>query len=231
MITVFRREPPPLLSEEEWEACAHPYTMLATVRRTLFCSERKLRLFLVACCRLGWYFLPEPTDRMAVEVAERFADGLATPEELQAARDHVTRAVSRSALAPSRGLWRTVESSSHHAYFETMSRFGAQGADSNQASLAVAKEYQLQAALVRELFGPLPFRRVAIDPAWLAWNDGEVVSLAEAIYSERAFERMPILADALEDAGCTNTEVIDHLRSRGSHVRGCWVLDLILGKE
>jgi hypothetical protein len=63
------------------------------------------------------------------------------------------------------------------------------------------------------------------------WNDGAVVKLAESIYTERAFDRLPILADALEDAGCTDAAVLDHCRGPGPHVRGCWVVDLVLGKE
>ncbi len=66
---------------------------------------------------------------------------------------------------------------------------------------------------------------------WLAWNDGAIPKMAQAIYDDRAFDRLPILADALEDAGCDNQEILDHCRSNGEHVRGCWVVDLILGKS
>jgi hypothetical protein len=84
--------------------------------------------------------------------------------------------------------------------------------------------------ILRHLFGN-PFRPVFLNPAWLIWNDGTVQKLAQAIYDERAFDRMPILADALEDAGCTNQDILDHCRSGGEHVRGCWVVDLLLGKS
>ena len=70
-----------------------------------------------------------------------------------------------------------------------------------------------------------------MDPAWLAWNGGTVRKLAEAIYDERAFDRLPVLADALEEAGCADEGVLRHCRGGGPHVRGCWVIDLILGKE
>jgi len=70
-------------------------------------------------------------------------------------------------------------------------------------------------------------RTAILDPAWLT---STVVSLAEGIYAERAFDRLPILADALQDAGCENTDVLDHCRGPGPHVRGCWVVDLVLGK-
>lgn len=85
-------------------------------------------------------------------------------------------------------------------------------------------------AVVREVVGN-PFRPVTINPAWLAWNDGTVVKIAQTIYDERAFDRLPILADALEDAGCTDLSILRHCRNEGPHVRGCHVLDLLLGKE
>lgn len=86
----------------------------------------------------------------------------------------------------------------------------------------------LKCALIRDIFGPLPFRPVTFDPAW---RTATVTSLAQAIYDQRAFDRMTILADALEDAGCTSKEILEHCRSASEHVRGCWAVDLVLGKE
>jgi hypothetical protein len=73
-----------------------------------------------------------------------------------------------------------------------------------------------------------PFRPVTVDPAWQTSN---VTALAQPIYDERAFDRLSILADALEDAGCDNADILNHCRQPGEHVRGCWVVDLVLGKE
>jgi hypothetical protein len=92
-------------------------------------------------------------------------------------------------------------------------------------------ESALHCVWLRDLLGPLPFRPAAIDPAWLTWNDGTVQKIAQGIYDERAFDRMPILADALEEAGCTNQDILVHCRQHGEHVRGCWAVDLVLGKE
>ncbi len=81
---------------------------------------------------------------------------------------------------------------------------------------------------IRDIFGN-PFRPVAVDPLWLT---SDVLALAKGIYEERAFERMPILADALQDAGCNHDVVLKHCRDeKATHVRGCWVVDLLLGKE
>jgi hypothetical protein len=77
-----------------------------------------------------------------------------------------------------------------------------------------------------------PFRPLSpIHPAVLAWNDSTVRRIAEGIYEERAFDRLPILADALLDAGCDNEELMQHCRGEGPHVRGCWAVDLILAKS
>jgi hypothetical protein len=86
-----------------------------------------------------------------------------------------------------------------------------------------------QAALLRDLFGN-PFRPVALDSAWLAWQGGTIPKLAQAIYDDRAFDRLPVLADALLDAGCEDADLLGHLRGPGPHVRGCWPVDLLLGK-
>jgi hypothetical protein len=89
--------------------------------------------------------------------------------------------------------------------------------------------YRAEAAFLRCILGN-PFRPVTLDPAWLAWNDGTIQKLAQAIYDDRAFDRLPVLADALEEAGCDNAEILNHCRQLGEHVRGCWLVDLLLGK-
>jgi hypothetical protein len=70
-----------------------------------------------------------------------------------------------------------------------------------------------------------------VNPSWHVWNGGSIPKLAQSIYTDRAFDRLPILADALEEAGCDNADILEHCRSGGEHVRGCWVLDLILRKD
>ncbi len=93
-----------------------------------------------------------------------------------------------------------------------------------------AEEHR-QCDLLRDIFGN-PFRSPpALAPAWLAWKDGTIAKLAQAIYEDRAFERLPILADALEEVDCADADVLDHLRSPLIHVRGCWALDWILAKK
>jgi hypothetical protein len=101
-----------------------------------------------------------------------------------------------------------------------------------EAELEVEQEAVrvLQCEILRDFFGNL-FRPVIVEPSWLTWNDGAVPRLAQAMYDERAFDRLPELADALEAAGCDNEDILNHCRQPGPHVRGCWVVDLLLGKE
>jgi hypothetical protein len=106
-----------------------------------------------------------------------------------------------------------------------------------EPNLAWEAQEKRQADLLRDLFGN-PFRSVALDPAWLTWHDGTIPQLAEAIYEERLLpaghldpSRLAVLADALEDAGCDDQDILGHLRGQGPHVRGCWVIDTLLGKE
>ncbi len=87
------------------------------------------------------------------------------------------------------------------------------------------------ASLLRDIAGNLFRPQPVIDSSWLSWNDRIIPKLAQAIYDDRAFDRLPILADALEEAGCTNADILNHCRQPGEHVRGCWVVDLLLGKS
>src|SRR5262249_54741761 len=98
-------------------------------------------------------------------------------------------------------------------------------------------ERRVQCDLLREVMGD-PFRCVAVAPGWRARGGEPVPRLGEAIYEGRSLPggtldgaRRPILADALEDAGCTEAAILEHCRGPGPHVRGCWVVDLILGKS
>jgi hypothetical protein len=102
----------------------------------------------------------------------------------------------------------------------------------------VTQEEAAQAALLRCVFGTLPFRSVTIAPVLRQWQDSLIVRMANAIYEERSLPegyldavRLAVLADALTDAGCTDADLLDHLRGPGHHVRGCFVIDLLTGRE
>jgi hypothetical protein len=221
------------VTEGDWLDATDPQAMLTFLRDSGRASERKLRLLAVASYRLcyGSDLAYSTTAQRAVEVAERFADGLAGREEL-----------SRSARAASDAAWASLDAVFGHTRASEVEGAAAQVAGESAVAAAQAvpvAKYEAnyaeltaaQATLLRCVFGPLPFREVHLDLAWLAWNDCIVKRLAEGIFEERAFDRMPVLADALADAGCDNEDLLRHCREPGLvHCRGCWVVDLILGK-
>jgi hypothetical protein len=214
------------MTEAEWLACTDPRPMLEFLRDKA--NERKLRLFACACCRRIWRLLSDERSRKAVRTAERFADGLATRQQLRAARAYAADAYAFAQGGPYYAP--AAHAACAHAAAARAIDEVAEAARCAAAHPATTNtEEAAQAALLRDLFGN-PFRPVTAAPAWLLWNGGTVVQLAQTIYEERAFDRLPILADALEEAGCDNADVLAHCRSGGEHVRGCWVVDLLLGK-
>jgi hypothetical protein len=204
-------------------------------------SPRKLRLFAVAAARhveeRRWLF--DQRGFAAVAVAERFADGLATEHELETARG---LAQGRLVLWPERahrpGVREAAGTSARDAAL-TLCELALEVSGSKPGVLAfdhsALAARRLAAAEVlcrqlRDLFGN-PFHPAAVDPLWAVRHDHAAAGLATAIYEQRAFAELPILADALEDAGCSDPVVLDHCRRPGLHVRGCWLLDRLLGKE
>jgi hypothetical protein len=226
------------VTEQEWLACTDPQKMLEFLRDKA--SQRKLRLFAVACCRRVWHLLVDERSREAVEVAERFADGTATDQELESAKHNAWEFSNHTAHRDERFFdldQNALDAADAPAWAAEWSvDYGSDYGGcplrvvvATQRALGTA-EANAQADSVRCIFGN-PFRPVAADTSWLAWNGGTIQCLAQSIYDERAFDRLPILADALEDAGCIDTDLLNHCRRPGEHVRGCWVLDLLLGKE
>jgi len=289
------------MTEQEWLACTDPAPMLGFLRgknsdsfNSLFdrsqpiemnqnllrgkTSNRNLRLFASGCARRVWNILEERS-RKAVEVSERYADGLADQTALEAALERVR--LYREAIpsfeepgylhflgeVDNIGYWRCrrpLEESAAEFVLgfgsglevETVAKKAVQvaaglaRADAWETGLIVGEEETVnflarddrgdaafqsrrvkemygQAALLRDIFGN-PFRPVTADTSWLTPT---MSKLAQAIYNERRFQDTPDLADALEDAGCMIREILDHCRGPGPHVRGCWVVDLVLGKS
>jgi hypothetical protein len=124
-----------------------------------------------------------------------------------------------------------VESKAHYENAANMAYKAAlnDGRYAVEWTIGYSGEPAAEASILRCILGN-PFRAVTISPSWQLWNEKTISRIAEAIYDERAFDRMPILADALEEAGCTNADILNHCRQPDEHVRGCWVVDLLLGK-
>jgi hypothetical protein len=219
------------MTEAEWLASDDLEAMLEALRlggNVTWTKAGRRKLRLLACCyaRRLWGAMEDERSRRAVETAERFVDGAAAKSALIAAYEETVdcghgmadlaarSAVVAEALAAAR--------EAAHCFAWSEGRAG------------LARRRKQLGPVVREVFG-YPFRSVFIDPAW---QTPTVTGLASVAYEERALPsgeleaaRLAVLADALEDAGCDNTDLVGHLRAPGPHVRGCWAIDLLLGKE
>ncbi len=238
------------MTENAWKKeKTWPYSLVASFRGTSVTrtkvGRRKLRLFACGCCRLIWPYIADTRLKSAIEVTERFADGQATAAELKA---------SRTTADLVDGSW-DVRDDDPNAQAHTVAALVNWATEAKPYSAAVGVTlYPLPSAgyrgsrqeadsllcdLLRDIFGN-PFRPVAFSPEW---RSDTAVSLAKHMYESRDFSAMPILADALQDAGCDNEDVLNHCRDEkplggmgaippcNPHVRGCWVVDLVLGKE
>jgi hypothetical protein len=220
------------MNETEWLTTTNLGALQDWCRQRLRGRRRKFRLFGCACCRRLWHLLPDPRSRAAVEAAERYADGLIDKQALPQVRRAAmaaTRAAPRQPDPP-RLAW-TAESAAQilinqptDDFFIAAAIRAAYAADGAGLRPYLQEEAE-QARLLRDLFGN-PFRPVAFDPVW---RTGTVVSLGRRLYDTGDFAGMPILADALQDAGCENADLLGHCRGPGPHVRGCWAVDLVLG--
>ncbi len=234
------------MTEDEWLAATSPKMMVKRLVDLARMSERRLRLFACACCRRVLSQDSDARARRLVETAEQMANGVSTPADVDAARLAAVRLRDRStedvALCISLvsghfvgiGCWRWA------AYYAgKRAAVGKAEPASTAAFLRIASAEEVaQAATLRDVIGN-PFRPApVVDPAWLAWRDGVVRELARVAYEERRMPegtlvpaRLVALADALERAGCREAELLGHLREPGPHVRGCWAVDLLLGRD
>jgi hypothetical protein len=207
-------------------------------------AERKLRLFLLACCRDLWGASPEEAVRVALDVTERLAE----TGQLRRAEEVVrvpagAAVIDCGASEPVRSLWTVRADGSpatahvppsgpgltpileHLACSRVSARFFSWMSDLlDRWGLPLARQAELLRDLVRG-----PFRPLVVRAAWRTHAGGTVANLARVVADGRSFDALPVLADALEDAGCAEAELLGHLRGPGPHVRGCWALDAVLG--
>jgi hypothetical protein len=246
------------VTEWEWVTCKDPEPMLEHLRSKA--GERNVRLFACACCRRIWKLLSEGC-RNAVVTAERFAENEAALEELVAAYHTVNAlrpplGNHSPHVSPGWEYWAaeatTLTASSPEAfpsnasvsydqtvynYLDILSSAAnsvAMAAALGDVAMNVQAAKFVQSRLVHDIFGN-PFRPATREGAWVTPT---VTGLASAAYEERVLPtgeldpaRLAVLADAIEEAGCPNADILNHLRERGPHVRGCWPVDLLLGKE
>jgi hypothetical protein len=235
------------MTEAEWLNSGAPNTMFLQIGGEVL--DRKRRLLACGLGRRLWPALEDARSRDAILVAERFADGEAGIEELaaaevgaRAAMDAVRRYDRAKNRYDCRGTATSVWATGHDV---REWRVGNSAPDPTQATSprdtllwedaveAMNKkggdwhgELRWLCGAIRCVFGN-QFRKVTFQTRW---RPSAVVKLARSIYGDRAFDRLPLLADALQEAGCEDAEVLAHCRGNGPHVRGCWVVDAVLGK-
>jgi hypothetical protein len=200
-------------------------------------SDRKLRLFICACVRRIWPLLSDARSRQAVEIAERFADGDASADQLDAAAQAAWEAAEAAEVNASPPVelaaWAAAQAPAPWASPAVARHAAAEAGLAESAVRAprgpLTERSRGHCSIMRDLFGN-PFRIVLIDPVWLETNARRVVQVAQAIYRQGRFDALPQLAAALETAGCTDEDILTHCRI-GKHVRGCWLLDELLGLE
>jgi hypothetical protein len=222
-----------MMTELEWMTCTNPDWTLHLPHLRAQYTDRKFRLFACACCRRVWNSLRDSRSRKAVHVAEKFCDGLAAANELEQAHYEATKAAFDLDEANRLSAQASPELAHAHApIFATFLVCGSHAAAFTPALTYNSKVESItkrisQCELIKEIFGN-PFRPISTDPRWLTPAIRERV---RNIYDERRFDLMPELASMLENQGCDNADILDHCRRRADHVRGCWVLDLILGRR
>jgi hypothetical protein len=222
------------VTEQEWLICRDPEVLLLYLRgRT---SDRKFRLFAAACSRRLWPVFGDDTVREVVAMTERYADGLVSERDcslaLTRSYDYLRTlspytAPRIAAEATNAALGGAAWAAAWNVVSEARRALRAHG------NVDVQSEAWAQADLLRHVTG-YPGRAIALGPGWLT---SEVVGLARGAYEEQEMPlgtldraRLAVLSDALEEAGCTSATILEHLRGPGSHPRGCWALDLLLGK-
>jgi hypothetical protein len=211
------------MNEQDWLACSNVPEMLRYLGASARASPRKLRLFACAACRRIWKCMRDERSHKAIEVSELFADGLASEADLQAAAREAD-VVATLAERTQRPGWNAARTAA------------AVAAGAQHAANRAAESAAYDADLLRDVFGN-PFRISILSVACLDWNDRTIPRLAQAAYDQRILPagtlepaRLAILTDALEEAGCTDADLLAHLRGPGPHVRGCWAVDLLLQK-
>jgi hypothetical protein len=185
-----------------------------------YVTDRKLRLFACGYARQEVWEQLADMERQIVCLGELYADDAVPSIELEEARQFTEgRRGARSGLN-----WLTL----HFTVAEDRNTDIMMPTFGHDDHYRWIKNLQRASRIVRDLFGPIPFRTIPFERTWLS---NSVTSMAECAYTGRAFDRLPILGDALEDAGCGNADILAHCRQPGEHVRGCWVVDLLLGKK
>jgi len=210
------------MTESEWLTATDPQRMLEHIRGTA--SDRELRLFAAACCCQTFAADSDTlrprleAEKQGVELTERIAEGESSPSDPLTYHYEFYTIFHSFGSSLEEGCHAATSSDPWEAASEVVKRLNDDWADG---------EDNIGVKVAREIFGN-PFRPITFAESW---RTETAVALAAGIYADRAFDRLPILADALEEAGCDHPDVLTHCRSPGPHARGCWVVDGVLGQS
>lgn len=211
------------MTPDEWDRATDTAPMIAFLGWEERGTARKRRLYLAALCRHFWRHLEVATGHAAVEASEAFVERRLSVDELRAA--HAAHLQGHVNYFTERGGKRAART--RGALLSACALAAADPAVCRLVPAWHSTVAPVAAALLRDIFGDRV--RPVGDPR--PCQSSDVLGVARGIYEEKAFERLPVLADALMDAGCTDEVVLDHCQSEGPHVRGCWVVDWVLGKK
>ena len=216
------------MTEEEWEVHRGPKHIIKELEKQKILTSRKTRLFACSCYRLIWDQIHLASIKLFVELAEARADRQIKQTDLQKYRTPQGKPIRNSADEHLRFYAHEIlQPRVNPSNIALTTRVAGELKKYNLDMLNEWEDCPEQANLLRDIFGN-PFRSIDFDPTWRA---ATAVGLAQTMYDARNFHAMPILADALQDAGCEDATILGHCRDENNlHVRGCWVVDLILGK-
>jgi hypothetical protein len=207
-----RPDEPDPSPQEIWRTAVSPHEMLRAAQGLL--SQRRLRLFAIACCKSLFGEADAWTGYLELlQLAELMADC----DTEQRMSELLKRAVQHRRVAYPHGVIHLLDENAG----------GAAGASHGGLT---SKESKRLAGILREIAGN-PFAEIHLDRALATWRDGTIPNLAQACYDSNDFSQIGILGDALEEAGCSERAILEHVRAAQTHYRGCWVVDLVLGKE
>jgi hypothetical protein len=227
----------PRITEAEWLEADD--VIAFDLYRSAWKQFRKWRLFGAACCRRAMALTPDPRLDTLAACAEQFADGGLIWDEVKKVRRTLTtirKELGDRFFGPDEVRYDVLEALDHATAKNPVAPLGAPHRAQAAFAAVSRPDYEgglrraeaEQVSLIRDIFGN-PFCPVAFDPAW---RTDTTVALAKQMYESRDYSAMPILADALQDAGCDNDDILNHCRdAKQVHVRGCWVVDLVLGKS
>ncbi len=226
-----------MTEDRQWLTVTDPAAMLAFLRARGKVSERKFRMFATACVRSLWPWLNDGRSRKVVKVSEQYADAVVSASKLAAVLTSADRSRRELRDMAASTIERTAGAIVLRLGFGLDADLGEVAREVAAVTVLSAGRTFAPADLLRDIFGN-PFHVVSLDPARLSRHAHRVTNLAASIYEERLLscghfdnQKLGVLADALEEAGAEQ-EVVRHLREKdGVHVRGCWVVDLLLGKE